>query len=48
VGRAEKLTRIVGQILADNHAMQHICKKLGFKIVTEDDQRTCTAQFVYK
>ena len=47
VGRAEKLTRIVGQILADNHAMQHICKKLGFKIVTEDDQRTCTAQFIF-
>jgi acetyltransferase len=47
VGRAEKLTRIVGQILTDNHAMQHICKKLGFKIVTEDDQRTCTAQFIF-
>jgi len=46
VGRAEKLTRIVGQILAENHAMQHICKKLGFKIVTDDDGRTCNAQFL--
>ena len=45
VGRAEKFIRIVGQILTDNHAMQHICKKLGFKIVTDEDKRTCTAQF---
>jgi acetyltransferase len=45
VGRAEKLNRIVGQILTDNHAMQHICKKLGFKVVADDDNRTCTAQF---
>ena len=47
VGRAEKLDRIVGQILAENHAMRHICKKLGFKMVTDDDQRTCAAQFIF-
>ena len=47
IGRDEKLDRIVGQILTDNHAMQHICKKLGFKIVTDDDQRTCNAQFIF-
>jgi RimJ/RimL family protein N-acetyltransferase len=47
IGRDEKLDRIVGQILTDNHAMQHICKQLGFKIVTEDDGRTCTAQFIF-
>jgi acetyltransferase len=47
VGRSEKLTRITGQILTDNHAMQHICKKLGFKMVTDDDKRTCTALFVF-
>ncbi len=45
VGRAEKLDRINGTILTDNHAMQHICKKLGFKMVADDDNRTCTAQF---
>jgi acetyltransferase len=48
VGRAEKLSRIVGQILTDNHSMQHICKKLGFKLVADDDQRTYTAQYLYK
>ena len=47
VGRAEKLASITGQILAENNAMRHICKKLGFKIVTEDDKRTCTAVFKY-
>jgi acetyltransferase len=47
IGRAEKLDRVTGQILADNHAMRQICKKLGFKIVMDDDQRTCTAQFIY-
>ena len=47
VGRAEKLTRIVGEILAENHAMRHICKKLGFKITIDEDNRTCTAQFKF-
>jgi len=47
VGRAEKLDRIVGEILAENNAMRHICKKLGFKITTDEDNRTCTAQFKY-
>ncbi len=47
VGRAEKLSRLTGEILADNQAMRHICKKLGFKISTDDDKRTCTAQFKY-
>jgi hypothetical protein len=27
--------------------MQNICKKLGFQITTEADQRTCVAQFVF-
>ncbi len=47
IGRAEKLNRLGGQILAENHAMQHICKKLGFKIVTDDDGRGCSAQYTY-
>lgn len=46
VGRAEKLDRIVGEILAENTPMRHICKKLGFKITLDEDKRTCTA--VYK
>jgi len=47
IGRAEKLNRLGGQILAENHAMQHICKKLGFKIVADDDGRGCSAQYTY-
>jgi acetyltransferase len=46
VGRAEKLDRIVGEILAENQAMRHICKKLGFKLVADEGQRTYTA--IYK
>jgi acetyltransferase len=46
VGRAEKLDRIVGEILSENQATRHICKKLGFKIVADEDKRTYTA--VYK
>jgi acetyltransferase len=32
VGREEKLTRITADIMADNHAMQHISTKVGFKL----------------
>ncbi len=32
IGSAEKLKRIVGHILPENHAMQSICKKVGFRI----------------
>ena len=45
VGLAEKLDCITGQILAENHAMQHLCTKLGFNLVANEDQRTYTAQF---
>ncbi len=47
VGRAEKMDRIVGEILAENHAMRHLCKKLGFKVVADAEQRTCAAVFTY-
>ncbi len=47
VGRAEKLERITGEILAGNNAMRHICKKLGFKMTTDDDKKTFTAQFIF-
>jgi len=32
VGRQEKLSRILGYILPENHAMQHVCKKAGFEL----------------
>ncbi|HTB82798.1 MAG TPA: bifunctional acetate--CoA ligase family protein/GNAT family N-acetyltransferase [Candidatus Sulfotelmatobacter sp.] len=45
VGRTEKLDRIVGEILAENNAMRHICKKLGFKLVVDEDKRTYNAAY---
>jgi acetyltransferase len=30
IGRQEGVEHIIGQVLPDNHAMQHVCKKLGF------------------
>jgi len=47
IGRDEKLTRISGMVLADNHAMQHICTKLGFKVVREGDSNLFNASFTY-
>ncbi len=37
VGRAEGVGRIVGHILADNSAMLHVCKELGFTTTFEAD-----------
>ena len=37
IGRDEKLDRIIGHVLLENHAMQHICKKAGFKLTREND-----------
>jgi len=48
VGRAEKLDRLTGEILAENHAMHHICVKLGFTMVVDEDQRTYTAKYIFK
>jgi acetyltransferase len=47
IGRAEKLGCIRGQILAENHAMQRICKRLGFKMTPDDDQRGWRAHYAY-
>ncbi len=32
IGRAEKLQKISAEILPENRAMQHLCKKLGFTV----------------
>jgi acetyltransferase len=32
VGRDEKLLRLTGDILAENHGMQEVCRKLGFHL----------------
>ena len=48
IGRAEKLDRIVGQILAENQPMQHICKKLGFAVEYSQDNKGFTAEYIYQ
>jgi len=47
IGRDEKLRQISGQILADNHAMQHICTKAGFKVVHDTDNNLFKAVYTY-
>ena len=47
IGRAEKLTRISGQVLAENHAMHHICRKVGFNVVHDSDSNLYTASYNY-
>jgi acetyltransferase len=32
IGRDEKLQRLTGDILTENHGMREICKKLGFHL----------------
>jgi len=48
IGREEKLDRIVGQILSDNQAMQHICKKIGFEVKYNEANRGFTAVYTFK
>ena len=47
IGRVEKLAKISGQILAENHAMQHICRKTGFKVVHDSESNIFNASFTY-
>jgi acetyltransferase len=48
VGREEKLSRIFGQILPENHAMQHICKKIGFAVTYNQANQGYTAEYIIK
>ena len=47
IGRDEKLSVLSGVILADNHAMQHICRKVGFKVVHDSENNSFTASYTY-
>ncbi|HTI98315.1 MAG TPA: bifunctional acetate--CoA ligase family protein/GNAT family N-acetyltransferase [Dongiaceae bacterium] len=37
IARDEKLTRLSGHVLPENHAMQHLCKQLGFQLNRESE-----------
>jgi acetyltransferase len=45
IGRVEKVARITGQVLADNHAMQHICGKVGFELVRDTESNFFNASY---
>jgi len=47
IGRLEKLDKISGQVLAENHAMQHICAKVGFKVVHDPESNFYNASYTY-
>ena len=44
VGRDEKLTRITANILAENYAMQHVAKRVGFKLTRDTDNHDFRAE----
>ena len=44
IGRDENLSKISAEILAENTAMQHVCKKLGFQIERTDDRSVLKAE----
>jgi acetyltransferase len=47
IGRVEKLDKISGQVLSENHAMQHICAKVGFKVVHDPESNFYNASYTY-
>jgi len=46
VGHDEKLSRIVGRILPENHRMQHLCRKVGFEVRELPGEGECIAEIV--
>jgi acetyltransferase len=46
VGKDEKLTRITAVIMADNHAMQAVSKKVGFKVKPGTNGADFKAEYV--
>ncbi|MGD1085705.1 MAG: bifunctional acetate--CoA ligase family protein/GNAT family N-acetyltransferase, partial [Verrucomicrobiota bacterium] len=46
VGREEKLQRIIGHILPENHVMNQTCQKVGFKVGRDGDQNDLLAEYI--
>jgi len=44
IGRDEKLERISASILSENHAMQHVAKRVGFKLNRDADNHDFKAE----
>ncbi|MGD0613891.1 MAG: bifunctional acetate--CoA ligase family protein/GNAT family N-acetyltransferase [Verrucomicrobiota bacterium] len=48
IGRDEKLSRITAIVLADNYGMQHVSKKVGFKLEHDSSKRDFKAEYILK
>lgn len=46
IGRAEKLDLISASMLAENHAMHHVSRNVGFKLVREPDDHDFRAEIL--
>jgi acetyltransferase len=46
IGRAERLDRIVGQMLPDNHPMINVSRRVGFTVKYEEKNGVCAAELV--
>ncbi len=44
IGRDEKLSKIKGGIIPENHEMQRICERVGFKIIRSTGESECRAE----
>jgi acetyltransferase len=47
VAREEKMERIIGHVLPENHAMSHLCQKVGFKVGHKEDERDLFAEIIF-
>ena len=45
IGREEKLQRIIGHILPENHVMSQACQKVGFKVGHGADAHDLLAEY---
>jgi acetyltransferase len=47
IGKEEKVERIVGYIISENRAMQHVCEKVGFELRHDPAAGECKAVFQF-
>ena len=48
VAKAEGLSKVHGEVLADNFVMQRLCEKLGFKMEASTDEPTVDVEYTFE